>query len=184
MSVLKGSAIALAGVAAALVAGVTASAPAAWSGQAGQQRCDTSVPYPAGSDGYSAFRIPAVIATRSGALLAFAEGRLAGLSDAGNIDTVVKRSTDGGCSWGPLQVVQDSGANTSGNPAPVVTATGRIVLLTTYNAGTATEAAILRGEVGAEQSRRVFTQYSGDDGAAWSAPRGITAAAKPAHWRG
>ena len=183
MSVLKGSAIALAGVAAALVAGVTASAPAAWSGQAGQQRCDTSVPYTAGSDGYSAFRIPAVVATRSGALLAFAEGRLAGLSDAGNIDTVVKRSTDGGCSWGPLQVVQDSGANTSGNPAPVVTASGRVVLLTTYNAGTATEAAILRGEVSAEQSRRVFVQHSDDDGVTWSTPTEITADTKLGNWR-
>jgi sialidase-1 len=161
-----------------IVGGVAAASPG-WSAS----RCTASVPYTSGTEGYSAFRIPAVVATRSGDLLAFAEGRLAGLSDAGNIDTVVKRSTDGGCTWGPLRIVQDSGANTSGNPAPVATADGRIVLLTTYNGGTATEAQILRGEVPAEQSRRVFVQHSDDEGATWSAPREITADAKLANWR-
>ena len=127
--------------------------------------------------------IPAIVATRSGTLLAFAEGRLASLSDAGNIDLVLKRSTDGGCTWGPLQVVHDSGPNTAGNPAPVVTATGQVVLLSTYNGGTASEAAIMRGEVPAEQSRRVFVQHSDDDGASWSAPREITAQAEAENWR-
>ncbi|GAA4492908.1 hypothetical protein GCM10023191_029510 [Actinoallomurus oryzae] len=166
---------------AAVAAGVTPAQAA--TAQAAAPGCEVSVPYTAGTEGYSAFRIPAVITTKSGDLLAFAEGRSDGLGDAGNIDTVVKRSTDGGCTWQPLRVVQDSGPNTSGNPAPVVTASGRIVLLTTYNAGTATETQILRGQVPAEDSRRVFTQYSDDDGATWSAPREITATAKLPDWR-
>ncbi|MCO5974605.1 sialidase family protein [Actinoallomurus soli] len=151
--------------------------------QAGPGRCEVSVPYTAGTEGYSAFRIPAIVETRSGDLLAFAEGRSDGLGDAGNIDTVVKRSADGGCTWSPLRVVQDSGPNTSGNPAPVVTASGRVVLLTAYNAGSATEAQILRGQVPPENSRRVFVQYSDDDGTTWSVPREITAAAKLPNWR-
>jgi sialidase-1 len=146
-------------------------------------KCTSSTPYVSGTEGYSAFRIPAVIAAPNGDLLAFAEGRVGGLSDAGNIDTVVKRSTDGGCTWGPLQMVHDNGSNTAGNPAPVITASGRIVLLTTYNGGTATEAMILRGEVTAEQSRRVFVQHSDDDGATWSAPSEITAQTKLSNWR-
>lgn len=169
-----------------LVAGVTVLAATVAAGVAPAQaaaRCQVSVPYTAGTEGYSAFRIPAVITTKSGDLLAFAEGRSDGLGDAGNIDTVVKRSADGGCTWQPLQVVQDSGPNTSGNPAPVVTASGRIVLLTTYSAGTATESAILRGQVPAEDSRRVFVQDSDDDGATWSKPREITSVAKLAGWR-
>ncbi|MEO3747639.1 sialidase family protein [Plantactinospora sp. B5E13] len=172
-------ALAATGVALVLAATVTASVPAVGA----RPSCATSVPYTSGAEGYNAFRIPAVIATRSGALLAFAEGRLAGLADAGNIDTVVKRSTDGGCTWGPLRVVHDSGPDTAGNPAPVRTTDGRIVLLTTYNAGTATEAMILRGEVTAEQSRRVFVQYSDDEGVTWTAPREITADAKLPNWR-
>jgi sialidase-1 len=171
----------------AFAAGVTALLAAVAAGatpaQAAPRGCQVSVPYTAGTEGYSAFRIPAVITTRSGDLLAFAEGRSDGLGDAGNIDTVVKRSTDGGCTWQPLRVVLDSGPNTSGNPAPVVTASGRIVLLTTYNAGTATETQILRGQVPPEDGRRVFTQYSDDDGVTWSAPREITATAKLPNWR-
>lgn len=151
--------------------------------RAANGRCASSVPYTAKTEGYSAFRIPAIVETGSGDLLAFAEGRSDGLGDAGNIDTVVKRSADGGCTWGPLHVVQDSGANTSGNPAPVVTAGGRIVLLTTYNAGTATETEILQGKVPAQDSRRVFVQYSDDDGTTWSSPREITAQAKAPNWR-
>lgn len=172
---------------AALVASLAgASAPsalAAWTQTDQRARCEGSVPFTAGTEGYSAFRIPAIVVTRSGTLLAFAEGRLASLSDAGNIDLVLKRSTDGGCTWGPLQVVHDSGPNTAGNPAPVVTATGRVVLLSTYNGGTASEAAIMRGEVPADQSRRVFVQHSDDDGASWSAPQEITAQAKAENWR-
>jgi sialidase-1 len=169
-----------------LVAGVTVLAATVAGGVAPAQaaaRCQVSVPYTAGTEGYSAFRIPAVITTKSGDLLAFAEGRSDGLGDAGNIDTVVKRSADGGCTWQPLRVVQDSGPNTSGNPAPVVTANGRVVLLTTYNAGTANETAILRGQVPAEDGRRVFVQDSDDDGATWSKPREITSVAKLAGWR-
>ncbi|WP_027341066.1 sialidase family protein [Hamadaea tsunoensis] len=167
-------------LAAGLAGSAALSAPEAW---AGHSPCTSAIAYAAGTDGYSAFRIPAVITTKGGDLLAFAEGRHDGLGDAGNIDTVVKRSTDGGCTWGPLTVVQDSGDNTSGNPAPVVTADGRIVLLTTYNAGTATEAMILRGQVTPDQSRRVFAQYSDDDGTTWTAPTEITADAKLPNWR-
>ena len=41
----------------------------------------------------------------------------------------------------------------------------------------------MRGEVTAEQARRVFVQYSDDDGRDWTAPREITAQAKAANWR-
>lgn len=146
-------------------------------------RCDTSVPFVSGTEGYTGFRIPAVVTTRSGVLLAFAEGRHGSLADAGNIDLVLKRSGDGGCTWGPLQMVHDRGPDTAGNPAPVLTASGRLVLLSTTNAADASEAEIMRGEVTPEQSRRVFVQHSDDDGVSWSAPREITGQAKAENWR-
>ncbi|MGS2616424.1 sialidase family protein [Micromonospora sp. LZ34] len=174
--------IALAGV--ALAASLTlGTAPATAGSAAGGQRCDVSVPFVAGTDGYTGFRIPAVVSARSGTLLAFAEGRQGSLSDAGNIDLVLKRSGDGGCTWGPLQVVHERGPDTAGNPAPVLTASGRVVLLSTVNAGDASEAEIMRGDVTAEQSRRVFVQHSDDEGVSWSVPREITAQAKASNWR-
>jgi sialidase-1 len=165
------------------VAAAAAVAPAAGTGGGGPG-CDASIPFRSGTEGYDTFRIPAVVRTGRGTLLAFAEGRRTGAGDTGDIDLTVKRSFDGGCSWGPLTIVADSGQNVSGNPAPVVDPrTGRVVLLSTYNAGSVTEAQIMRGEVTPEQSRRVFVQHSDDDGATWSAPREITADAKRSNWR-
>ncbi len=125
-----------------------------------------------------------MVTTADGALLAFAEGRVGGAGDTGNIDVVVRRSTDGGCTWGPLSVVAAGGGDTRGNPAPVVDpATGRIVLVTCFNGGEATEAEIMRGEVAPEDSRRVFVQTSDDDGRTFSEPREITDAVKLPGWR-
>jgi sialidase-1 len=76
--------------------------------------------YVAGEGAYHTYRIPSVIATPKGTLLAFAEGRRAGAGDAGDIDLVLKRSLDGGASWSPMQVIGDDGRNTFGNPCSVV----------------------------------------------------------------
>ncbi|WP_369246476.1 exo-alpha-sialidase [Streptomyces sp. R41] len=160
------------------VTGTASGAPLATRG------CTSSVPYTAGQDGYDTYRIPATVTTRVGTLLAFAEGRHNGAGDTGNIDVVLRRSFDGGCTWGPLRVVASGDGDTRGNPAPVVDPkTGRIVLVTSYNSGAVTEAQIMRGEVTPEQSRRVFVQTSRDDGRHFSAPRDITAEVKLPGWR-
>jgi len=144
----------------------------------------TSVPFAAGMDGYNSFRIPAIVRTTRGTLVAFAEGRVSSSADSGNIDIVARRSADGGCSWGPLEVVANYGDNTIGNPSPVVDPrTGRIVLLATTNAGDVTEAEIDAGQVTAAQSRRVWVLSSGDDGRTWTRPREITASVKRDDWR-
>ena len=49
-----------------------------------------------GKDGYACFRIPAIVQTRSGTLLAFAEGRKLSCADHGWNDLVMKRSTEKG----------------------------------------------------------------------------------------
>ncbi|MFJ4812769.1 sialidase family protein [Streptomyces longwoodensis] len=145
---------------------------------------DTSVPYVSGRDGYAAFRIPAVVRTPRGTLLAFAEGRRDGPGDTGDIDLVVRRSTDGGRTWGPSAVVAAGNGHTRGNPAPVVDPrTGAVVLVSCSNGGTVTEAQIMRGEVPPGQGRRVWVQHSHDDGRHFGAPREITASVKPASWR-
>ncbi|AWW39669.1 alpha-sialidase [Streptomyces sp. AS58] len=147
-------------------------------------RCASSVPYVSGKGGYDTYRIPAAVSTRHGTVLAFAEGRRGGAGDSGDIDVVVRRSTDGGCTWGPLKVVAAGRGDTRGNPAPVVDPdTGAVVLLTSYNSGAVTEARIMRGEVTPEQSRRVFVQRSTDDGRGFSGPREITASVKRPDWR-
>ncbi|MEU3931606.1 sialidase family protein [Streptomyces sp. NPDC029044] len=144
---------------------------------------ETSVPFRAGQEGYASFRIPAVVATGTGDLLAFCEGRVGSRDDFGNIDIVLKRSTDGGRTWGPLQVAARNGDALAGNPAPVVLRTGRVLLVHVRNAALATEDAIRRGKVSAADRRRVWVRHSDDEGRTWSAPREITQQAKRPEWR-
>jgi sialidase-1 len=141
---------------------------------------DTVVVFRAGDNGYDNYRIPSVITTRDGSLVAFAEARRS-MSDAGDIDLVCKRSADGGKTWSAQQVVWDDGANTCGNPCPVVDRkTGAILLLMTHNLGTDREKAIIRGT--SRESRTVWICESTDNGASWSAPREITAEVKDPSW--
>ncbi|MFC1795004.1 exo-alpha-sialidase, partial [Planctomycetota bacterium] len=98
--------------------------------------------YYIGMPGYNRYRIPSLIVTKQGTLLAFCEGRTGG--DSGDIDTLVRRSEDGGITWGKSEVVWSDGSNTCGNPCPVVDqSTGRIYLLSTWNLGTDTESQII-----------------------------------------
>ena len=72
--------------------------------------------------------------TTAGTLLAFAEGRVRDCGDDEDIDLVLRRSDDGGRTWGPLQVVAEGNGETRGNPVPIVDRrTGRIVLVSTHN---------------------------------------------------
>ncbi|MGW4701237.1 sialidase family protein [Streptomyces sp. NPDC004285] len=146
--------------------------------------CPASVPYAAGAGGYASYRIPAVVRTRAGTVLAFAEGRRGGAGDTGDIDIVVRRSGDGGCTWEPQTVAAEGRGDTRGNPAPVVDPrSGDVVLLSSFNGAEATERRILRGEVAPARGRRVFVQRSSDDGRTFSAPEEITARVKEPGWR-
>jgi sialidase-1 len=137
--------------------------------------------YVAGDGGYHTYRIPSVIATPEGTLLAFAEGRRAGAADAGDIDLVLRRSSDGGASWSPLRVLWDDGPNTVGNPCPVVDSrTGTIWLLTNRNLGGDREPAIIAGT--SQGGRTVWTMKSEDDGVTWSSPIEITSSVKKPDW--
>lgn len=149
--------------------------------RSGQPLASTTVFLP-GEDGYATYRIPAVVRTADGTLIAFAEGRVSGSADDGNVDLLAKRSTDGGATWGELQVVADMGSNFIGNPSPALDEkSGRVVLLATYKAGTDTETEILTA-TGSDTSRE-YLLASEDDGETWSEPEEITESVKAADWR-
>lgn len=131
----------------------------------------------AGTEDYHTFRIPSVIVSAKGTLLAFCEGRKSNRSDTGNIDLVLRRSTDGGKTWGPLQIVWDDGPNTVGNPCPVVDRkTGTIWLPITRNLGSDKQSDIVGGT--SKGTREAWITKSTDDGLTWSKPIDITAQVK------
>jgi sialidase-1 len=142
---------------------------------------DTIHLFNAGEGGYHTYRIPAIVTTVKGTLLAFCEGRKEGPHDAGNIDIVLKRSTDGGRTWSKVMVIWNDSTNTCGNPCPVVDRmTGTVWLLMTHNLGTDKEGDLIRRT--AQSTRTVWAAKSADDGLSWSAPVNITNSAKDSVW--
>jgi sialidase-1 len=124
--------------------------------------------FTAGAEGYHTFRIPALVATPKGTLLAICEGRKTGRGDHGDLDLVQKRSTDGGKTWGQLELIHEEGGTakvTIGNPCPVVDQTTGVLWLPFTR-----------------DNDRVFMMSSSDDGRTWTAPQEITADVKKSDW--
>ena len=116
--------------------------------------------FTSGTLGYHTFRIPALVVTTSGTLLAFAEGRRNSRHDTGAIDIVVRRSRDNGQTFDEMRVAVEGGGDVAGNPAPVVDAsTGRVWLPFCRNNANGPESLICEGQssthrLGDQQRRR------------------------------
>ena len=137
--------------------------------------------YNQGTDGFELYRIPAIVKSKSNTLLAFAEARKARSNgDSGDIDLVVKRSSDNGKTWSKQITIWNDGQNTCGNPVHIVDDRGRIHLLMTWNFQTDKWGAITNGT--GEDSRRPYYTYSDDDGITWAQPVEITSSVKKEKW--
>lgn len=127
-----------------------------------------------GTDGHKSYRIPAIIKTPRGELIAFAEGRVNGSGDFGDINIVMKKSKDRGMTWGGMKSIVDYKDLQAGNPAPVVDITdptypgGRIFLF--YNTGNNHEGEVRKGN----GLREIWYITSTDGGDHWSVPINIT----------
>lgn len=125
------------------------------------------------------YRIPSLAVTKQGTLLAFAELRKNNGGDSGDIDTVVKRSTDGGKTWSEEKVMLDIDEHTIGNACPIVDPeTGRITVVAVWNRVHESKTAPGYGD----DTRRVYLTRSDDDGLTWSPPADISRSVKQPTW--
>ena len=99
-------------------------------------------------EGYHTYRIPALVVSKRGTVLAFCEGRKEGPGDAGLIHELLRRSFDNGKTWAGVQIVFQQDGMTCGNPCPIVDKTnGTLVLLFCKNPkskGTTEDVAVFR----------------------------------------
>ncbi|MBA4191633.1 MAG: exo-alpha-sialidase [Planctomycetaceae bacterium] len=127
------------------------------------------------ADGFASIRIPSVVVSKKGTLLAFAEGRAANADQAKN-KIVLKRSTDGGKSWGKVAVVAEDGDKALNNPCAVVEREGGQVLLVyqSYPAGVGERSGKIQPGYDGDLVVRNWLITSDDDGMTWTKPRDIT----------
>jgi len=137
-------------------------------------KAQETVVFKSGTEGHKSFRIPAIVTLPNGELLAFAEGRVNNSADFGDINIVMKRSSDKGKTWGELIVLVDQTILQAGNPAPVIDLqdpdypNGVVYLF--YNTGNNHENEIRKGN----GVREVWFIRSFDLARTWSAPVNIT----------
>ena len=122
--------------------------------------------------GYGLFRIPGVVVTAKGTVLAYCEARRSG-SDWAEMDVLMRRGTDGGRSWeaarnicrvegpkpkNPVRLNANTNEVTYNNPIAIADRDGTVHFLFCL------------------EYMRCFYQRSGDDGVTWSTPVEITSA--------
>lgn len=142
--------------------------------------CERQVLFP--KDGATVCRIPSLVVAKDGVVLATADRRIGSNHDWGHdTEIVLRRSTDGGRTWLPIQVLaSEAGVNFHSGPSLVDGRTGRVFKFlkkrpASFRSPGDFHAAVLAD---AERWRRwgigSYVIHSDDAGATWSAPRRLT----------
>lgn len=119
----------------------------------------------ANTGGYYCYRIPSLVVTPRGTILAICEARKNNCRDHGDVDLVLRRSETNGETWSPMQVIHDAGSRTAGNPCPVVSERDGTIWLPFCR-----------------DNKEILLMRSVDDGLTWSQPKDITDEGKHPAW--
>lgn len=131
--------------------------------------------FTAKQDGYALYRIPGIVVTAKGTVLAYCEARVTGKSDWDAIDIFMLRSTDGGKTWGRRLKMANVPGPKLKNPAALANVKNASSDDVTYN----NPVAIVDRDGSVHflfclEYARCFYMHSDDDGVSWSKPIEIT----------
>ena len=148
----------------------------------------------AGDDGSKAFRIPGLVTTNKGTLLAVYDVRYNGSKDLQeHIDIGLSRSTDGGRTWEKMRLPISYGEyeglpaaqNGAGDPAILVdkvTGDAWIASIWAHGMGVATAWWSTTPGISPDYTAQLVMSRSSDDGKTWSEPVSMTPALKDSAW--
>lgn len=132
--------------------------------------------FESGKDGYALYRIPGIVVTKKGTLLAYCEARKHPGGDWGHIDILLRRSTDGGDTWEkPRSIVKLEG-KFDRNPAAVKQKLGKEGEITLNNPVAIVDDKGTVHFLFCLEYARCFYMKSEDDGKSFSKPVDITSA--------
>lgn len=150
----------------------------------------------AGQDNCHTYRIPGLITTNQGTLIAVYDNRYNNSKDLQeDIDIGMSRSTDGGQSWEPMKVIMDMGEwggrperlNGAGDPCVLYDPiTGTIWVAALWMTGSAPDQMLWwasKPGMKPDETGQFILVKSTDDGASWSAPVNITEQIKNPAWQ-
>ena len=131
----------------------------------------TSVPFVSRAlPEYACLKIPVLLRTDAGSLLAFAEARRENCSDFASTDLVYRKSIDGGKTWSPLNVLADARDVSRGLCGhPLVVGNAAPVQLSAQNPHHPSRILVPH----THNNFEAWIVTSDDDGETWSAPRWI-----------
>ncbi len=132
--------------------------------------------FTAGQGGYALYRVPGIVVTKRGVVLAYCEARRTGKTDWDMIDVMLRRSTDGGKTWSEPKVIADVPGPKTKNPVAVAQKLGNPDDVTYNNAVAIVDRSGAVHFLFCLEYARCFYMRSEDDGATWSKPREITSA--------
>lgn len=140
--------------------------------------------FEAGQNGYASYRIPGVVVTAKGSVLAYCEARKNSASDWGHIEIALRRSTDGGKTFSPIQLLTPPEGKLERNPAAIAKKAGKDGEITLNNPLAIASKSGAIHLLYCVEYMRCFYARSDDDGATFSKAVEITAAfdvLKPAY---
>ena len=150
----------------------------------------------AGQDDCDAYRIPGLVTTSSGALIAVYDNRYNNSKDLQeDIDIGMSRSIDGGQTWQPMKVIMDMGEwggrpeslNGIGDPCVLYDEKNATIWVAALWMSGATEKDMLwwasKPGMSPEETGQFMISKSTDDGLTWSTPINITGQIKDPTWQ-
>ncbi|MFN0170185.1 MAG: exo-alpha-sialidase [Bryobacteraceae bacterium] len=137
-----------------------------------------------GDAGVHTYRIPALVETKRGTLIAVADARHESTRDLpAKISLVMRRSFDRGKTWTPMETIRKVARGGAGDPSLLLDRkTGRVWCFFAYGPPGIGWNTAKPGATTGPETLQVHAMFSDNDGAAWSEPADLSPQIKDPAW--